>query len=248
MQITILSLFPGMFAGPMQQSIVGRAISRKLLDMHVEDIRDHTRDRHRVVDDVPYGGGSGMVMKPEPVAAAIEWVRARRRLDRLFLLSPQGEPFRQATARRLAGLAGFGLLCGHYEGVDERVRSMVDGEISVGDFVLTGGEPAAWVIVDAVCRLIPGVLGNEQSSSEESFEQGLLEYPQYTRPRVFRGLTVPEVLLSGDHARIRRWRRQQSLIRTRARRPDLFCRLDLDAEDLKLLAEFSAAGTQGERR
>lgn len=247
-QITILTLFPGMFAGPLQESILGRAVTRKLVDVHVEDIRDHTLDRHRVVDDVPYGGGSGMVMKPEPVAAAIDWARVHRRIDRLLLLSPQGQPFGQAMAQRLARLGGLGLLCGHYEGVDERIRSMVDGEVSVGDFVLTGGEPAAWVIVDAVCRLIPGVLGNEQSQQEESFEQGLLEYPQYTRPRVFRGMAVPEVLLSGDHARIRRWRRQQALIRTRARRPDLFGRLDLAVEDWKLLAEFSAAGTQGERR
>ncbi len=249
MQFTILTLFPGMFRGPLGESIIGRAISKGLLDVHLEDVRDHTRDKHRVVDDLPYGGGSGMVMKPEPLAAAIEHVRGFREIDTMILLTPQGRRFDQAEARRLAGQRGVGLVCGHYEGVDERIREhMVDDELSIGDFVLTGGELAAMVILDAVTRLLPGVLGNDMSHVEESFEDGLLEYPQYTRPRVFRGWEVPEVLLSGNHARIRRWRRQMALLRTRARRPDLYVDLDLDMEDRLLLAEFSLAGTQGEGR
>jgi len=248
-QFTILTLFPGMLAGPLRESILGRAVARGLVDLHLEDIRAHTHDRHRPVDDVPFGGGSGMVLKPEPVARAVSWARANRRMDRLFLLSPQGERFDQAMARRLARLDGIGLLCGHYEGVDERIRlDLVDGEISVGDFVLTGGEPAAWIVMDAVTRLVPGVLGNDESSHEESFEEGVLEYPQYTRPRTFQGRAVPEVLLSGDHGRIRRWRRQQALLRTRQRRPDLFRSLDLSEQDWQLLAEFSSAGAEGERR
>lgn len=243
MQITVLTLFPGVFIGPLRESILGRAVARGLIDVHVENIRDHTMDKHRVVDDLPYGGGSGMVMKPEPLAAAIEWARSHRRIDELYLLSPQGVPFAQAMAHRLSRLDGLALVCGHYEGVDERIRQeMVDGEISLGDFVLTGGEPAAWAVMDAIVRLLPGVLGNEESHVEESHEEGLLEYPQYTRPRVFRGWEVPEVLLSGDHARIQRFRRQQSLLRTRGRRRDLFARLDLSDDDRLLLAEFSKEG------
>ncbi len=247
MQLSVLTLFPGMFRGPLQESILGRAIARGLLDVHLEDIRDHTLDKHRVVDDVPYGGGSGMVLKPEPLGAAIDWLRSHRKVDRLVMLTPQGRPFTQEIARDLARLEGVGLLCGHYEGMDERIRqTLVDDELSVGDYVLTGGEPAAWIVMDAICRLLPGVLGNEHSPEEESFEEGLLEYPHYTRPREFRGLQVPPVLLSGDHGRIRRWRRQQSLLRTRSRRPDLFLRLDLSDEDRMLLAEHSAASLEGE--
>ncbi len=247
MQVSVLTLFPGMFHGPFTESILARAQARGLLDLHVEDIRRHTTDRHRTVDDVPYGGGSGMVMKPEPLARAIEWVREHRRVDRLVMLTPQGAPFDQRWAHRLAKLDGMALLCGHYEGVDERIRStMVDVELSIGDYVLTGGEPAAWVVIDAVARLLPGVLGNADSHVEESFEAGLLEYPQYTRPRSYGGQHVPEILLSGDHGRIRRWRHQQALLRTRARRPDLFQRLELETDEWELLAEYSRGLCEGE--
>lgn len=247
MQVTVLTLFPGMFQGPFTESILGRAQARGLLDLHVEDIRRHTTDRHRTADDVPYGGGSGMVMKAEPLGRAIDWARTERRVDCLAMLTPQGTPFDQRWAHRLARCEGIALLCGHYEGVDERIRtSMVDVELSIGDYVLTGGEAAAWVVVDAVARLLPGVLGNADSHVDESFEAGLLEYPQYTRPRSFRGQQVPEVLVSGDHGRIRRWRHQQALLRTRARRPDLFQRLDLSIDERELLAEYSRWGSEGE--
>jgi tRNA (guanine37-N1)-methyltransferase len=232
----LLTIFPRLVRGPLEESILGKAIERGLIRARVRDIRDYAVDKHRTTDDSPYGGGAGMVMKPEPVVAAIEAARAAMSGPaRVILMDPQGRPFTQAVARELHRVGRLVLVCGRYEGFDERIRAFVDDEISLGDFVLTGGELAALAVVDATARLVPGVLGNEASSGSESFEEGLLEYPQYTRPPEFRGMTVPEVLLSGDHARIARWRRQQALLRTRERRPDLFGRLALSEEDRKLL-------------
>jgi len=244
MRITILTLFPGMFDGPLSESLLGKAVASGLLDVACVDPREFTTDRHRSVDDEPFGGGDGMVMKPEPLVAAIEHVRATRAPERVLLMSPQGRPFSQSVAHELSDLDGLALVCGRYEGFDERIRAHVDGELSAGDYVLSGGEPAAWIVIDALARLVPGVLGNAGSLAEESFQAGLLEYPQYTRPREFRGSHVPEVLLSGDHARIARWRRRQSLRRTRERRPDLLARVALSEEDRALLDQ---AGPGDER-
>jgi tRNA (guanine37-N1)-methyltransferase len=224
MHVDILTLFPAMFKGPFNESIVKRARESGALDLRLTDIRDFTTDRHRTVDDTPYGGGPGMVMKPGPLFAAVESVRSAE--SRVVLLSPQGRLFRQNVAVEMSRLPHLVLVCGHYEGVDERVREhLVDDELSIGDFVLTGGELAAMVVVDAVSRLIPGVLGKEESVLEESHSSGLLEYPHYTRPAEFRGWRVPDILLSGNHGEIARWRRRESLRRTRARRPDLFSSL-----------------------
>lgn len=234
----ILTLFPEMIRGYAAQSILGRAAEKGLIALRATDIREYAQGKHRVCDDAPYGGGAGMVMKPEPIVAAIEDARTRLPGARVFLLSPRGRTLTQEVVRELAAQeAGLILLCGRYEGVDERVMASVDGELSVGDFVLTGGELAALTVVDAVARLTPGVLGNEASAVGESFEEGLLEYPQYTRPPVFREVPVPAVLQSGDHARIARWRRWQALKLTEARRPDLYARLSLSAADRKLLAK-----------
>lgn len=220
MRIDILTLFPGMFRGPFEESILKRGMERGLLGIEVHNIRDFATGRHQVVDDYPFGGGAGMVMKPDPLFAAVESVR--REDSRVILMSPQGRPFRQRTAEELSKLEHLVLICGHYEGIDERVREkLVDDELSLGDFVLTGGELPAMVVCDCVARLIPGVLGAEESPVEESFSSGLLEYPHYTRPAEFRGMAVPEVLLSGNHARVDRWRRELSLLRTLRRRPDL---------------------------
>ncbi len=220
MRIDILTLFPDMFRGPFDESILKRAVDKGLLEFGIHNIRDFAEGRHKVVDDYPYGGGAGMLMKPEPIFAAVESVR--REDSRVVLMSAQGRPFRQPFAEELSRVGHLVLLCGHYEGVDERVvDELVDDELSIGDFVLTGGELAAMVVCDAVVRLIPGVLGADESSLEESFAEGLLEYPHYTRPPEFRGLHVPEELLSGNHARIAEWRRTQSLIRTLRRRPEL---------------------------
>jgi len=213
-----------MFEPYLGASILGRAREAGRLEVAVHDIRDWAEGRHKQADDYPFGGGQGMVLKPEPVVGAIEavWDRADTGRGRVVMMTPQGTPFRQADARRLATLPHLVLVCGRYEGVDERVREgWVDEELSLGDFVLTGGELPALAVIDAVARLTPGVLGNEASHADESFEAGLLEYPQYTRPREFRGRTVPEVLLSGDHGRIARWRAEQALERTKERRPDL---------------------------
>jgi tRNA (guanine37-N1)-methyltransferase len=209
-----------MFAGPFEESIVKRARDFGVLDLRITDIRDFATDRHRTADDAPYGGGPGMVMKPGPLFAAVEAVRDQD--SRVILLSPQGRLFNQAVAVELSTLPRLVLVCGHYEGVDERVHQhLVDDELSIGDYVLTGGELAAMVIVDAVVRLLPGVLGSSESALDESHAGGLLEYPHYTRPAEFRGWQVPDVLLSGNHAEIARWRRRQALERTRQRRPDL---------------------------
>lgn len=218
----VLTLHPDMVRPMLLGSVLGRAVQAGILEVGVHDIRDHATNRHRTVDDTPYGGGAGMVLKVDVVAAALEAVR--RPESHVILTSPAGTPFDQGVAERLASHEHLVLVCGHYEGIDARVETLVDEEISLGDFVLTGGEIAAVAIVDAVARLVPGVLGNEASAADESFTSGLLEYPQYTRPRVWRGLEVPEVLLSGHHARIAAWRREQAEARTRARRPDLWAR------------------------
>ena len=237
LEVEILTLFPRMCAGYLGESILGKAQEGGLLAVRVQDIREHAEGRHRVCDDAPYGGGAGMVMKPEPLTLAIEAARARLPGALTVLLSPRGERLDQALARRLAEQGRLILVCGRYEGVDERVLEEVDLEVSVGDFVLTGGELAALCVVDAAARLIPGVLGNEASAGRESFagEDGLLEHPHYTRPPDFRGMKVPEVLLSGDHRRIERWRRREALRVTRERRPDLLARARLTEADQSLL-------------
>jgi len=235
-QAEILTLFPAMVTGYLEGSILGKARARGLLRVEPRDIRAHAEGRHRVTDDAPYGGGAGMVMKPEPLVAAIDAARQALPGARVLLTSPRGERFDQRRARALAqGPTDLILVCGRYEGVDERVRPHVDEEISLGDFVLTGGELVALAVVDAVARLLPGVLGNADSPGSESFEEGLLEYPQYTRPPEFRGASVPEVLQGGDHARIARWRRWHQLQLTRARRPDLLEAAALSDEDRRLL-------------
>jgi tRNA (guanine37-N1)-methyltransferase len=221
---TVITLFPGMFDSPLAHSILKRAREKQLIDVSFVDPRDFTSDKHRTVDDTPYGGGQGMVMKPEPLVAAIESAKKNLKRPRVILLSPQGKLFDQAEAARLAREEEIVLVCGRYEGVDERVKAFVDEELSVGDYTLSGGELPALVVIDAVARLVPGVLGNAQSPEEDSFSDGLLEYPQYTRPEEFRGMRVPEVLVSGDHEKIRRWRAEASANLTRERRPDLFAK------------------------
>lgn len=221
LSFTIITIFPEMFASPLGHSILKKAQEKGLISVRLVDPRDFTTDKHRMTDDYPYGGGQGMVMKPAPLVAAIENVRSKSPDARVILLSPQGQVFDQRYAARLAQEKELVLVCGRYEGVDERVKSFVDEELSVGDYTLSGGEPAANVVIDAVARLIPGVLGNDSSAVDESFVNGLLEYPQYTRPEDFRSMKVPEVLLSGDHERVKRWRREMSLKLTRERRPDL---------------------------
>jgi tRNA (guanine37-N1)-methyltransferase len=234
--VEILTLFPGMVSGYVGESILGKAQERGKLSVTATDIREYAEGKHRVTDDTPYGGGAGMVMKVEPLVAAIEAARARNPGAKVLLMSPRGPAFTQARARELVShTQGLILVCGRYEGVDERVMAYLDGELSLGDFILTGGEIAALAVVDAVARLLPGVLGNQASHVSESFEEGLLEHPQYTRPPAFRGAEVPAVLQSGDHARIARWRRWKALMLTRERRPDLFARLELGPADQKLL-------------
>ena len=241
MRFDILTLFPEMFSSPFQTSIVGKAVEKGLIEITVANIRDFALDKHRVVDDAPYGGGQGMVMKVEPIARAIEWAKSQDPSAWTIYLTPQGEPFDQEKARTFSSQSHLILLCGRYEGVDERVREMfVDEEISLGDYVLTGGELAAMVVVDAVSRLLPGVLGSEQSAEEDSFTNFLLEYPHYTRPSDYRGHCVPEILLSGDHAAISLWRRQEALRRTWTRRPDLLSKATLSKQDEELLGKVSS--------
>lgn len=234
----ILTLFPDVIHAYTSASILGKAQERGHIQLLARDIRVHAEGKHKVTDDAPYGGGAGMVMKVEPLTSAIEAAKLNfGGQGHVLLMSPRGKVFTQAEARRLLGLeTPLIFICGRYEGVDERVMASVDEELSLGDFVLTGGELAALCVVDALARLVPGVLGNDASASSESFEEGLLEYPQYTRPPEFRGQTIPDVLQSGDHARIARWRRYKALVTTRERRPDLFARLELSAADQKLLA------------
>jgi tRNA (guanine37-N1)-methyltransferase len=244
MKIEVVTLFPRMIAGALEFGVVGRAIARGRLAIGTEDPRAHTSDVHRTVDDRPYGGGPGMVLKPEPLIAAIRAAHARLppSSPRVYL-SAQGEPFGQALAQELAELPGMVLIAGRYEGVDERVIELgSDREVSVGDYVLSGGELPALTVIDAVARLLPGVLGDERSSVEESFAQGLLDWPHYTRPEVFEGAAVPSVLLSGDHADIRRWRLEQALLRTAHRRPDLLRSAQLSVEAQRLLSEIQDRG------
>ena len=220
MRIDILTIFPGMFESPLRESLLGRAIERGIVDIRVHDIRDATTDKHRQVDDEPYGGGPGMVMKPEPIFSAVESLAEGAK--RVLLLSPAGRRLEQAWVRELAAEPWLVLVCGRYEGVDERVAlGLPAEEVSVGDYVLSGGEVPALVVVEAVTRLVPGVIGKEESHEQDSFQDGLLDHPHYTRPAEFRGLTVPEVLLSGNHAEIERWRREAALEKTRRMRPDL---------------------------
>jgi tRNA (guanine37-N1)-methyltransferase len=240
MRFDILTLFPEMFSSPFQESILAKAIEKGLIEVRTINIRDFALDKHRIVDDAPYGGGQGMVMKVEPIARAIEQVKSEDPSVRTIYLTPEGKPLNQEMARQLSSRSHLILLCGRYEGVDERVRELfVDEEISIGDYVLTGGELAAMVLIDAISRLLPGVLGSDRSAEEDSFFGSLLEYPQYTRPASFRGHEVPEVLLSGNHQAISLWRRKEALRRTWMRRPDLLSKASLSEEDKKILEEIS---------
>jgi tRNA (guanine37-N1)-methyltransferase len=252
MRFDIVTIFPAMVEQALGIGVIGRAIERGTLNVTVHDLRTFTIDRHRVVDDVPYGGGPGMVLKPEPMYGALEAIaRDSEVAARVILTSPQGTPFTQEIAQRLSRLPRLALLCGRYEGVDERVRARVDEEISIGDYVLSGGELAALVIMDAVARLVPGVVGDGQSVVDESFSRGLLDFPQYTRPAELAmkegpgtagrdSLKVPDVLLSGNHAEIRRWRKREAVARTLARRPDLLSAASLDEEEQQILRELVA--------
>jgi tRNA (guanine37-N1)-methyltransferase len=237
-RIDIVTLFPGMLTGALDESILGRARERGLVDIRVFNFRDHAAGRHLVTDDAPFGGGGGMILKPDPLAACLETLRTPA--ARVVLLDPAGRRFSQAVAREYARETHLVLVCGRYEGVDERVREhLVDEELSVGDYVLTGGEPAALVVTDAVTRLLPGVLGDAEAPAHDSFARGLLEHPQYTRPESFRGWRVPPVLLGGDHAKVERWRRVMSVWRTWQRRPDLLETADLTPEEQKWVDGFS---------
>jgi len=239
MRFDILTLFPKMFSSPFEESILGRAIEKGLIQIRIINIRDFALDKHQVVDDTPYGGGQGMVMKGEPIARSIEWIKSEDPSARVIYLTPQGRPFDQEQAQALASRAHLIFLCGRYEGIDERVRDLfVDEEISIGDYVLTGGELAAMVVIDAISRLLPGVLGSDRSAIEDSFFNSLLEYPQYTRPYDFRGSLVPEVLLSGNHLAISQWRQREALKRTWVRRPDLLAKAPLSEEDRRILKEI----------
>jgi tRNA (guanine37-N1)-methyltransferase len=244
MEIHVFTALPQILEAPFSASLLGRARERGVVDLRVHDLRDYTTDRHRSLDDTPFGGGPGMVLAPDPVFRAVEAVDPPRPL---FLLDPGGRRFDQAMAAELAATPGFSLLCGRYEGVDERVRRhLVDGELSIGDYVLAGGEAAAFVVVEAVTRLVHGVMGNEASAGEESFVDGLLEAPHYTRPADYRGWVVPEVLRSGDHGRVARWRRAVALARTVARRPDLIeARGGLTADEERLLEEVGPGEYHG---
>jgi tRNA (guanine37-N1)-methyltransferase len=247
-KLDIVTIFPRMVEAPLAEGIVGRAVQRGLLDVRVHDLRDHTTDRHRVVDDVAFGGGPGMVMKPEPFFRAVERIEQDRgRPDAVVLTSPDGRRFTHQQASRLSKLSHVVLLCGRYEGVDERVRRhLATEELSIGDYVVSGGELPALVIVDAVARLIPGVVGDGESVARDTFARGLLDFPQYTRPAEFRGLSVPPVLLSGHHAEIARWRRREALRRTVAERPDLLDSATLDAEDRRLVDELLEQREKGD--
>jgi tRNA (guanine37-N1)-methyltransferase len=240
MKFDVVTIFPQMIEAGLAEGMTARGIQRGLLDVKVHDLREFTSDRHRSVDDVPYGGGPGMVMKPEPLVRAVDGIRSTRGVpDAVVLMSPQGRTFSQAEAERLSGLSHVILVCGRYEGLDERVGPLLAAEeISIGDYVLSGGELPALIVIDAVSRLVPGVVGTRQSVEEESFARGLLDYPHYTRPAEFGGLKVPDVLLSGNHADVHRWRRRAALERTLERRPDLLDTANLDVEDRKVLEEI----------
>jgi tRNA (guanine37-N1)-methyltransferase len=238
MRFDIITIFPEMFAGVFSGGIIKKALEREMVRIAVHDLRDFTEDKHRQVDDRPFGGLEGMVLKPEPIFRAVEAIREDE-TSRVYLLSPQGRPLNSALAKELASERQVILICGRYEGVDERVvEHLVDGEISIGDYVLTGGEPAAVVVVDAASRFVPGVVGKEGSVRNDSFAEGILDFPQYTRPREFRGLEVPQVLFSGDHKKIERWRRKKALEKTVRQRPDLVEHKTLALEDRRLLEEI----------
>ena len=239
-QFNVITLFPEMFGDPFESSILKRAQERDLIRIVLHNLRDYCKDKHRVTDDLPYGGGVGMIMKPEPLITAIKAIKDSQPEVRTLLMTPQGKRFEQDDALRLARYSLLTLVCGRYEGVDERVRYFVDEEVSIGDYILTGGELASMVVIDAIARLIPGVLGDSTSLEDESFNQPLLEAPQYTRPRVFVGMEVPEVLLSGNHSEIERWRRQQALKRTKERRPDLLSKASLSKQDVKFLEDCNS--------
>jgi tRNA (guanine37-N1)-methyltransferase len=241
MKFDVLTIFPDMLEGPLTASILGKAADKGLIEINLHNLRDWAEGKHQATDDTPYGGGDGMVMKVEPVAAALSEFRLNRPKSRVLLMSPQGKTFQQADAERFSQEAGLVFVCGRYEGFDERIRSLVDEEVSLGDFVLTGGELAAATILDATARLIPGVLGATGSALGDSFSDGLLEYPQYTRPAEFKGVRVPEVLTSGNHQLIANWRRREQLRRTLERRPELLESAPLSKEDLMYLDELRAA-------
>ncbi len=240
LRIDLITLFPDYFEVPLRTSVIGRAVEAGVLELSVVDLRQRGLGKHRSVDDYPYGGGAGMVMRPEPLAAAIEPLRRAGAI--VILLDPAGERLTDALARELSVAAHLALICGRYEGIDERVRAMADREVSIGDYVLSGGEPAALVLVDAVARLVPGVI-EADSAAGDSFAQGLLEYPQYTRPETFDGVTVPSVLLSGHHGEVDRWRHREALRRTLLRRPDLLERAPLTDEDRAELDRLRSEGT-----
>jgi tRNA (guanine37-N1)-methyltransferase len=242
LSIDVVTIFPGMISAPTSEGIVGRAVAAGLVRIEAHDLREHTDDRHRTADDSPFGGGPGMVMKAEPFLRAVDTIESTAGERRaIVLLSPRGVPFDQARAARYAGLDRLVLLCGRYEGIDERVREVLGAEeVSVGDFVLTGGEVAALAVIEATVRLLPGALGDEGSAEADSFSDGVLDFPHYTRPAVVRGRAVPDVLLSGDHGRIRRWRRKEALRATRERRPDLLGTAPLSPEDKALLQEIES--------
>lgn len=235
--IHILTLFPEFFSSPLNVSIIKRAQEKQLVKIDLVNIRDFSRDKHKKVDDYPYGGGCGMVMKPGPIFEAVEFAKSAivTSRKRIILLSPQGVLFNQKMAREFSAEDHLILICGHYEGIDERVKTLVTDEVSIGDFILTGGEIPALAVIDALVRYIPGVLGSQESPEDESFSQGLLEYPQYTRPEVYRGMAVPEVLLSGNHKEIELFRRREALMRTYLKRPDMFKQLKLSESDKNLL-------------
>ena len=245
--IKILTIFPGVFDSFLRWGNPSRAIDAKLMSVDPVDLRDFTSDRHRSTDDYPYGGGSGMIMKPEPIIRGIRYLQKNMGNSRVILTTPHGRPFDQSIAIELAKYDGLILVCGRYEGVDDRVRSFVDDEISIGDYILSGGETAAMVIVDTISRLIPGVISSDSHSQGESFYNGLLEYPQYTRPPVFEDMEVPKVLLEGHHAKIERWRKEQAIKRTLARRPDLF-ENKISDEYQDLLDEIKAKESSGEEK
>jgi tRNA (guanine37-N1)-methyltransferase len=240
MKFEIITIFPEMFHAYLGAGVIKRALQSKLIEVRIHDLRDYTKDRHRIVDDYPYGGGAGMVMKPEPFFAAVEALCPERVERRVVMMSPAGKKFDQKMAEEISReKRRLFFLCGRYEAIDERVRiTLVDDEISIGDYILTGGELAALVIIDAVARLIPGVLGDKRSAEEDSFSSGFLDYSHYTRPPVFRDMPVPEVLLSGNHREIRRWRRKEALRRTLERRPELLEKNSLSDEDYRLMSEL----------
>jgi tRNA (guanine37-N1)-methyltransferase len=238
----IVTIFPAMIEQPLAAGILGRAVASGLLDVKVRDLRDFTTDRHRVVDDTPYGGGPGMLLKPDPIFRALDAIEAERGTPlTVIMTSPQGRRFTHAEAQRLSTVAHVVLLCGRYEGFDDRVRERVTEELSIGDYVLTGGELPALVVLDAVARFVPGVVGDEQSVAADSFSRGLLDFPQYTRPAEIETFRVPDVLLSGNHAEIRRWRKREALSRTLDRRPDLLDEASLDEEEVQMLRELKGA-------